>query len=257
MAQVVIQPDVNAVAQHAVSLLANDVAAAVQARGRAIWVAAGGNTVAIAYRILADKYADKIAWDDVWVMLGDERCVPIDSTESNWGQLARVLLDRVPVREAQLLRPKTELRNADMIAFEYHSQLSSFAGPPSERPRLDHMWLGVGEDGHTLSLFPGRHGRVNPGAFVVPVHDSPKPPPERISLTFDVLRRVDHCVALVTGARKREVLSRALAGDTAFPVGQAAAIVEASGGTHDVDRRRGGRRMILAGGGLLARNLDH
>jgi 6-phosphogluconolactonase len=235
--------------------LVEDAKAAIQARGRVIWVAAGGNTVAIAYRILADKYAEMIAWDDVWVMIGDERCVPIDSTESNWDQLARVLLDRVPVREAQLLKPKTELLSADAIAVEYHSQLSSLAAPPSERPRLDHMWLGVGEDGHTLSLFPGRHGRVNPGAFVVPVYDSPKPPLEPISLTFDTAQRSRS----LRGVSDRRPQARGAVASTrrrhSLPVGQAGNR-RGIRGTYDVDRRRDGSRMILAGG-LLAQNLDH
>ena len=83
-------------------MLAEDVTAAIELRGRAVWVAAGGSTPAAAYRILAERYATSMRWAEVTLAMGDERCVPLDDPDSNWGQLAKTLLDRLPGRSPNL-----------------------------------------------------------------------------------------------------------------------------------------------------------
>jgi 6-phosphogluconolactonase len=210
-------------------MLAEDATAAIELRGRAVWVAAGGSTPAAAYRILAERYATSMRWAEVTLAMGDERCVPLDDPDSNWGQLAKTLLDCLPGRSPNLLVPRTELSAQD-AASDYQARLAHLDPLPSGLPRLDHVWIGLGEDGHTLSLFPGRLAELGSTELVAAVHDSPKPPPDRISLTLEALKGAAHCVVLATGAGKREIVRRALAEDASLPVVAAMHAVEGAGG---------------------------
>jgi 6-phosphogluconolactonase len=229
MPQVLVRPDKAGVAEAAASILAEDLATAIERHGRAVWVAAGGTTPAAAYDVLADRYAASVRWEEVTIAIGDERCVALEDPDSNWGQLARLLLDRLPGGEPKLLVPRTELGAQD-AAVDYGTRLASLDRLPSGSPRLDHVWLGLGEDGHTLSLFPGHLAELGSRELVVAVRDSPKPPPERISLTVEALAGAAHCLVLAAGAGKREIVKRALAEDSSLPVVAATEAVEAAGG---------------------------
>jgi 6-phosphogluconolactonase len=229
MPQVLVRPDKASVAEAAASILAEDLAAAIEQRGSAVWVAAGGTTPAAAYDVLADRYAASVRWGEVTIAMGDERCVPFDDPDSNWGQLAKLLLDRLPGAAPQLLVPRTELGAQD-AAVDYSSRLARLDRLSAGPPRLDHVWLGLGEDGHTLSLFPGHQAELGSRELVVSVHDSPKPPPERISLTLEALAGAAHCLVLAAGAGKREIVRRAVAEDSSLPVVAAMRAVEAAGG---------------------------
>jgi 6-phosphogluconolactonase len=231
MPQVLVRPDKTGVAETASSMLAEDVAAAVELRGRAVWVAAGGGTPAAAYEILAERYATSVRWAEVTIAMGDERCVPLEAPDSNWGQLVELLLDRLPGGGApNLLVPRTEL-TAEAAASDYQSRLARLDRSPAGLPRLDHVWIGLGEDGHTLSLFPGRLAELRSRELVVAVHDSPKPPPDRVSFTLEALKGAVHCLVLATGAGKREIVKRALDEDASLPVVAAMQAVEGAGGT--------------------------
>jgi 6-phosphogluconolactonase len=229
MPRVLVRPDKTGVAEAAASLLVEDLATAIDLRGRAVWVAAGGNTPAAAYGLLADRHLTNVRWGGVTIAMGDERCVPLDDPDSNWGQLAEILLDRLTDGTPDLLVPPTEL-GAEAAASDYQSRLESLDSLPSGLPRLDHVWVGLGEDGHTLSLFPGRLAELHPRQLVVAVHDSPKPPPDRISLTLEALKGAVHCLVLAAGPGKREIVKRALAEDSSLPVVAAMRAVEDAGG---------------------------
>jgi 6-phosphogluconolactonase len=229
MPRVLVRSDQAGVAETAASMLAEDVAEAIELRGRAVWVAAGGSTPAAAYEILAARYATSVRWPEVTIAMGDERCVPLDDPDSNWGQLAKALLDRLTDDAPSLLVPRTEL-TAEAAAIDYQSRLARLDRSPAGLPRLDHVWVGIGEDGHTLSLFPGRLAESGSTDLVVAVHDSPKPPPDRISLTLEALEGAVHCVVLATGAGKREIVRRALAEDASLPIVAAMHAVEGAGG---------------------------
>ena len=161
--------------------------------------------------------------------MGDERCVPHDDADSDWGQLAKALLGHLTDGGPTLVAPRTEL-SAEAAAIDYQARLASLDLLPSGLPRLDHVWIGLGEDGHTLSLFPGRLVEWGSTELVVAVHDSPKPPPDRMSLTLKALTGAVHCVVLATGVGKREIVRRALAEDASLPVVAAMHAVEGAGG---------------------------
>lgn len=208
-----------------------DLEAAVEAHGTATWVLTGGGTPTAAYRRLtAHDLRTGVEWDRIRAAMGDERCVPPDHPDSNWGQAAAALLDHVPIPDHHLLRPPGEL-GPEAAADAYQAVLAALPATPGGVPRLEVVWLGVGEDGHCLSLFPGRPEVEVTDRLVVPVHDSPKPPPERISLTLAALAGTERLLVLAAGPGKAAPVARARAGDDRLPVTRAVAAVRSAGGS--------------------------
>lgn len=185
--------DAAAVAAAARDRILAAAAAAIAARGEFHLVLAGGRTPEAAYRLLA---ADASDWTRWWVWFGDERCLPAGDPERNATLAAAALLDRVPIPQSQVCPIPAE-RGPEEAAAAYGALVA--AAPP-----FDLVLLGLGEDGHTASLFPGH---VHPpGALVVAVRGAPKPPPERVSLAPTSLARARERLFLVTGAGKRAAL---------------------------------------------------
>ncbi|HEY4866765.1 MAG TPA: 6-phosphogluconolactonase [Candidatus Dormibacteraeota bacterium] len=154
---------------------------------------AGGTTPARAHRLLCTK---PIEWGRVTVLFGDERCVPPDDPESNYFSAKQELLDQV--FPATVHRMPAEL-GPETGAALYDPVVRSLAP-------LDLVLLGMGPDGHTASLFPGSPALQAEG-YVVGVRNSPKPPPERVSLTLTALREARRVVFLVTGADKAAAMA--------------------------------------------------
>jgi len=223
--------DPGELAEAAARLALADLEDAVEAHGSATWVLTGGGTPTAAYRRLAghDLRAG-VEWDRVRVAMGDERCVPAGHPESNWGQASAALLDHVPIPDRHRLRPPGELP-ADQAAHAYQQALRELPRGAGGGPRLELVWLGVGEDGHCLSLFPGHPELEAADRLVVAVHDAPKPPPERISLTLPALAGTERLLVLASGPAKAAPLARARAGDDRLPITRAVEVVRAAGGT--------------------------
>lgn len=198
--------------------------AAIANFGSATWVLAGGSTPLAAYDVLARDYHDALDWQKVTVLLGDERIGNLDGPDSNWHALES------SIRKLRMseLRPRSD-RSAEDAAADYEAQLLERLPKSSlGLPRLDVVWLGVGEDGHTLSLFP-RHESILPtNRLVTAVHDSPKPPADRISLTLRALLGARKVIVIATGADKQAAVS-AGSKQANSPIGLATDIVA----THD------------------------
>jgi 6-phosphogluconolactonase len=165
-----------------------------EADARTAIALAGGRTPLETFRRLG---AQPIAWDRVDVFLADERCVAYDHPDSN----ARAI-DEALGRRGYALHRLAETGSPGDRAHAYAHELD-------ERP-LALVLLGMGEDGHVASLFP-RHGGLDANGTTVAILDSPKPPPERVSLTLPRIAAAERIVLLVTGAGKAEALRRALA----------------------------------------------
>jgi 6-phosphogluconolactonase len=207
-----------------------DLEAAIDDHETCTWVLTGGGTPQAAYRRLArHDLRDSVEWGRLRVAMGDERCVPPGDPESNWGQAAEALLDHVPLADPQRLRIRGEL-GAEAAAKEYEAMMERLPVAGGV-PRLDVVWLGVGPDGHCLSLFPGRPEVEVLDRLVVPVHDAPKPPPERVSLTLAALAGAERLLVLASGQGKAQAVARARAGDQALPVTRAVAAVARAGGS--------------------------
>ena len=189
-------------------------AAARRERGVAPLALSGGTTPARAYQLLALQIPN---WQRVEVWFADERCVPPDDAESNY-RLARETLfanaaglasERVHRMEGEL----GPLRAARRYTRALRARVAPAAG--SQVPALDVIVLGIGPDGHVASLFPGAATlRASARSVCVGVRNSPKPPPERVTLSLPVLRAARRCALLATGASKADAVAAMLARPT-------------------------------------------
>jgi 6-phosphogluconolactonase len=204
--------DAEAAAALAAHSIAGRISAARAQRGVAHVSLAGGSTPRRAYQLLAAEVDD---WSAVELWFGDERCVPPEDPESNYRMVSESLLASAPVPPEQVHRIAGEL-GPDEAARAYARELRARLGASGEElPRLDVAVLGLGEDGHTASLFPGSPALEAAGEVCVGVRDAPKPPPERVTLTLDTLRAARGCMLLATGAGKASAVAATLAGPDA------------------------------------------
>jgi 6-phosphogluconolactonase len=189
--------DSNDLPGRAAARIALELTKAIGARGRASLALAGGTTPKATYESLAGLPLD---WSVVDVFFGDERCVPAEHEDSNYRMAKAALFDRVRIPAERVHRMQGELAGRDAAARAYEAELPE---------RLDVVVLGIGEDAHTASLFPGSPALREEQRRVLPVI-GPKPPPERLSLTPPALRSARLCLVLGSGAGKAEPVRRAL-----------------------------------------------
>jgi 6-phosphogluconolactonase len=186
----------------AVADIRDSAAAAIGLRGEFHIVLAGGNTPRDVYRRLPELATDWSAWR---VYFGDERCLPAGDPERNSRMAADAWLAHVPIPVTRVHAIPAE-RGPKPAAEAYAEVLRGIG-------TFDLVLLGLGEDGHTASLFPGRPWEGDPGnPDVIAVHGAPKPPPDRVSLTASRLSRSRRVLFLVTGAGKRAAVAAWRAG---------------------------------------------
>ena len=209
-----------AVAENAVEILQ----LAIESKGSASWVLAGGSSPLIAYKKLIKDFSDALDWSKVIVLVGDERMVPLEHKDSNYGAILS-LFDKSPeLSKVERIIPDTSLDVAT-AAHDFENKIAV-----ENIIEFDLVWIGVGEDGHTLSLFPGNTALTEPtDDWVVPVYDSPKPPSERISLSLKALENVDELVIFAVGASKQDALKEARL-KRKLPIAVVADVVEENGG---------------------------
>jgi 6-phosphogluconolactonase len=197
--------DAETASQRAASEIARRIEAARRERGVAHVALSGGGTPARTYQLLASELD---GWDAVEVWFADERCVGPNDDESNYKLARESLLDAVDGLEpARVHRMAGEL-GAERGAASYAEQLRAHAPIEQGLAVLDLIVLGIGPDGHIASLFPGAPTlEADEGELCLPVHDSPKPPPDRITLSLSVLRAARRCLLLATGASKADAVS--------------------------------------------------
>ena len=204
------------------SQFAEIVTLAIQSRGFANVSLSGGETPMGVYNLLAQQpFQSSILWDKIHFYWGDERCVSPENPDSNYGQVSKALLNQVPVRAENIHRIYGELTPED-AASAYISELARYAQENQVWPIFDITLLGMGEDGHTASLFPGKIiPEVDTNPAIVVYADYQGRPATRITLTPPVFNTSRNVLFLVTGANKAPMLSRVLEGpqDSAdFPI---------------------------------------
>jgi len=204
----VVVPGPTELAEAAASWTAEHITGAVSARRACYLALAGGETPRGCYERLAQApYGESLPWASVFVYWSDERQVPLDDPASNYAMAKAALLDHVPIPPEQVFPlvgdPTPALRRVPADA--------------SGRPRFDVIHLGLGDDGHTASLFPGSPALHEAQALVAVVHDAPKPPPERLTLTLPVINAARAVLFMVKGASKRDALARVRRRDPAVP----------------------------------------
>ena len=184
--------------------------AAIQNTGRFAVALAGGSTPEATYELLAtEEYADEVDWSNVHVFFGDERSVPPDDEDSNYKMAEDALLSHVS--PGSVHRMKGELY-PDEAAMEYEGDLREFFGTPGRPPELDLIQLGIGDDGHTASLFPNTPALDVTDRWVAQ-NPVPKLETVRVTLTLPVLNAAKAVSFLVAGEGKAEALKEVLDGD--------------------------------------------
>jgi 6-phosphogluconolactonase len=191
--------DTEAVPRVGATFIADRLRAGIAARGNVSLALAGGTTPRRIYEELA---ALPIDWSRVHVYFGDERFVPAGDPDSNFRMAREALFDRVSGLHVH--RMEGERTDREQAADDYAAQLPE---------ALDVVVLGLGEDGHTASLFPGTDWSRPTGRKTIVVTNSPKPPPLRMSVTPDVLWAARARLIVATGKGKAEPVRRALEGD--------------------------------------------
>ncbi len=202
-------PDAETVAQRAAAHVVRELRQAREERGVAHIALSGGTTPGRTYELLA---ASPHELADVEVWFADERCVAPHDAESNYRLAAEALLDPAAIPPERVHRMEGEL-GPEEGARRYARTLLGANGdePASGPPVLDVVVLGIGPDGHVASLFPGAHTLdAGEDQICLGVSDSPKPPPERITLTMGVLRAARGCLLLATGAGKADAVNAML-----------------------------------------------
>ena len=193
-------------ARAAAQVFVEEAAKSVQEKGSFAVALAGGSTPKALYESLATAYKDALDWKGVHVFFGDERTVPPDHEGSNYRMAYETLLSRVSVGSVHRMRGELDPREAAAL---YEEELRTFFGGV---PRFDLVLLGIGEDGHTASLFPGTPALDVTDHFVVenPVE---KLDTVRLTLTVPALNEAKRIIFLVAGEGKAEALEEILEGD--------------------------------------------
>lgn len=183
----------------------------VSVRGIFTIALSGGSLVEmIAPGLLEFSAEGGIKWPAWHVFWADERCVPLTSQDSNHAMAQERLFQHVPLLESSIYALE-ERRGPQGAADAYEAFLRSFFAPPPGRfPRFDLILLGMGEDGHTASLFPDHPLLDETRRWVAPITDAPKPPPERVTLTLPVINNARNVIFMATGAGKAPILQRLL-----------------------------------------------
>jgi 6-phosphogluconolactonase len=209
-----ILPDAAAIARRAAQEILRSATSAVAERGSFTLVLAGGSTPKTLYQLLVDDAALRVQlpWDKMVLLFGDERHVPPDHPDSNFRMATDTMISKAPLKPEQVLRIKGEYPDADRAAHEYEQGLRTrFKLREGQLPRFDVVLLGMGNEGHTLSLFPGTKA-LHPDHRLVVRNWVGKLYTERITMTAPVVNNAAQIIFMVTGADKAPALKAVLEG---------------------------------------------
>jgi 6-phosphogluconolactonase len=209
-----VEADPAALARRAAQYFVEMAQEAVAAQGCVRIALSGGSTPKAAFELLADPdqpWRNRMPWQDLEVYWVDERCVPPDDAESNYRMTREALLDHVPMRPEQIHRIEGELEPAAAAA-RYESELRNcFRLENAEMPRFDLVALGMGDDGHTASIFP-HTAAVHEMSRLAAANYLPQKDAWRVTLTWPVINHARSVFFLIAGAEKAAVLREVLAG---------------------------------------------
>jgi 6-phosphogluconolactonase len=212
---IIIVSDAELLAQEAARRFVAIGAVAVAQKGRFSVALAGGSTPAALYRLLASvPFREQVSWPNVLLYLGDERCVPPDDPRSNHRMVRETLLEGIASAPVILRVPPPELPPPEAAAAYGRFLRRDFLLRGAARPCFDLILLGIGDDGHTASLFPGMPS-LNEGRRLAVATEVPsyvRPFVSRITLTFPVLNAAEHVMFLVAGASKAPAVAAILSG---------------------------------------------
>ena len=184
---------------------------AIQSNGRFIMALSGGSTPKTLYQVMATpEWKARLDWSRIFFLFGDERCIPPDHPDSNFKMAQTSLFQPLNVHPDQIYRMKGESGDPTAAAQEYEETIRRLTqSPPPEVPLIDLVLLGLGDDGHTASLFPGT-AALQEDRKIVTVGHAPTGIRSRLTLTLGVLNHAAVVLFLVTGSGKAHMVRRIL-----------------------------------------------
>jgi 6-phosphogluconolactonase len=218
---ITVENDLDSLTRSAAELVIESAASPPGSRFRV--ALSGGSTPRRLFELLsASPFRDRIDWTRWCVFWADERLVPPDHADSNYQLAEQLLLSRVPVPREHVHRAPVELDDGDAVAQAYESELrAEFEVSDGELPAFDLVLLGMGSDGHTASLFPGKTSLSETTRWVVASSPGVLPPPvDRVTLTLPVLNAARTVLFLVAGNDKTPALTSVLSGSSSLPASQ-------------------------------------
>lgn len=206
-------PDADTLADAALKQIVAIGSEAIRARGELTLSLSGGKTPIGLYQRLAQVKRRKLDWSKVKIFFSDERCVAPDHPDSNYRTARETLLDHVPIPPGNIFMIDAEILRPVLAARRYEEVLGKeFGETPGERPpALDIILLGLGEDGHTASLFAGSKAILHRSRWVV-ASRAPIEPKSRVTMTLPILNRARRIMFLVTGQAKAPIVAKVLEG---------------------------------------------
>jgi len=200
--------DLEHLSRHAANVFIEQCNQAIAERNRFLVALCGGSSPVRLFQLLAMDYRDQVEWGKVHAFWGDERCVAPVDPGSNYWQAMDILLSQVSIPMENIHRVKGELGPVS-AASGYAQTLRQFADPDLDFPRFDLVYLGMGEDGHTASLFPGSPVDVTEPVIAVTAHYQDRPA-DRVTLTPIVFNQARMVVFMATGGKKATALAEVL-----------------------------------------------
>ena len=203
--------NMQALSRDAAEIFLEQAAKSIRERGQFLAVLNGGSTPTRLFQLLASDYRDKIDWSNTHIFWGDERLVPAEDQESSYGQARHLFLQHVPIPEENIHPIHGSLGPVEATQ-QYAAVLKQFAAPPTlEFPRFDLVFLGMGEDGHTASLFPGSSLDMTDPVISVSAQYQNRPA-QRVTLTPQVFNQAHVIAFMATGEKKARTLAEVLSG---------------------------------------------
>lgn len=210
--RIAIYPDIHTLSQHAAEHIVRIANASITDNGRFTIALTGGTTPGETYKLLGNEpLRSQINWQMVHIFWGDERCVPLDSHESNFYLAQQVLLSTIAIPESHIHPMPTTQPDREAASQAYTAEMQRTFGT-NEIPSFDLIHLGMGPEGHTASLFPHQASLHEKQRLVMPV-SVPKPPPDRLTFTPPLLNAARNVLFLVTGSDKADALKAILEGE--------------------------------------------
>jgi 6-phosphogluconolactonase len=213
--RVLVHPDAESLAGTVAARVITKLIDVIEQEGDAALLLTGGTmAMSVLEAIRRSPARDSVDWSTVSFWWTDERWVPADSEERNERQAREALLDHIRIDEEKVhaFLASDQAKDMEAAAEAYAAELAAHSPHNALGPRFDITFLGVGGDGHVAALFPNTAGILEKSRRVVAVHNAPKPPPERLSLTLPVLNSSQRIFVVLGGPDKAAVLGLALAG---------------------------------------------
>ncbi|MGH9820324.1 MAG: 6-phosphogluconolactonase [Pyrinomonadaceae bacterium] len=214
MREIIVARDVAELNRFAAEKFIDIAEGAIDQRGRFDVALSGGSTPKALFRLLASEpFRTRVDWDRVLFFFGDERNVPPDSEQSNFRMANEDLFQPLQIRPENIFRWKTEIGDAETVAASYAEVIRTKI--QGDVPGFDLIFLGMGSDGHTASLFPHTSGLDEKGRIAI-ANPVPQLDTTRLTLTYPVINAARNAVFLVVGTDKSRILADVIDGNSDF-----------------------------------------